>query len=182
MLALAGALLGLLTALLYSRLLVDFMAWLWPDKSLRSLLRPHASPSSMGYGVLGAVLAAAVTVWWVTRSLSKIAPRALLSGQTTEENASLKRSWWLPIVTISAALAAAALLVSGFFVQGQEEWAGTFFGSGMLLLTAGLCCVRLWMRGDRGGWRAWRASACATRPGTRRGACWRSGCWRRRCS
>jgi hypothetical protein len=151
--ALVGAALGLLTAVLYSRALVDYLAWMWPDRAVRSLLHPHATPASMGWGVLGTLLAAAVTIWWVARSLSRLPPRALLAGQTSQESQPgvARASSWLQVVTLAALLAGAGLLVSGFFVPGHEAQAGTFFGAGMLFLTAGLCGVRLWMRRERGG-------------------------------
>lgn len=171
-LALVGVLLGCLAALLYSRLLVDLLAYLWPGGALRSLLRPHATISSAGWGALGTMAAAAVTIWWVVRVLGKVAPRALLAGQTTEENdpGPARRSWWLPVITLVAALVGAALLVLGFFVPGQEAQAGTFFGSGMMFLTAGLCLVRLWMRLDRSGQIAGRGPGAVARLGIRNAA------------
>lgn len=152
-LALLGAAAGLLTAVLYSRGLVTYLAWAWPDESLRSLLRPHASAASMGWGMLGTLLAVAFTIWWVTRALSRVSPRALLAGQTAQESqpGAARASWWLPVVAAGALLAGAGTLVGGFYAHGQEAQAGSFFGAGMLFLTAGLCGVRLWMRGQSGG-------------------------------
>ena len=110
----------------------------------------------MGWGVLGTLLAAAVTIWWVARALSRVVPRALLAGQTAQESQPgvAKKSWWLPVVALSALLAGAGLLVSGFYVHGQEAQAGSFFGAGMLFLTAGKSTKAPGELGQRGRQRA----------------------------
>jgi ABC-type antimicrobial peptide transport system permease subunit len=153
-LALIGTFLGLAAALGYSRLLVDFLAWLWPGGALRSLLRPHVSAWSLGWGALGMIVVSAATVWWVVRILGRVPPRALLAGQTTDEGAQglvAPPARWSRWLVIGAALGGAILLVMGFWMPGQEAQAGTFFSSGLLFLTAGLAAVRMWMRRDRAG-------------------------------
>jgi ABC-type lipoprotein release transport system permease subunit len=153
LLAAGGIVLGLLAALAYSRALVDWLAWLWPGGALRSLLEPHASPLSLVLGAGIMLLVSFVTVLWVVWVLGRVSPRALLAGQTTDEGEPGARpaSPWLRRVAIAAVVVAVGLLAMGFFVPGQEAQASTFFGSGMLFLTAGLLGMLLWMRRERHG-------------------------------
>jgi ABC-type antimicrobial peptide transport system permease subunit len=150
-LALAGAVLGLGAALAYSRLLVDFLAVLWPGGTLKSFLAPHASPLSLMVGAAGAIAVSVLTIAWVVRALGKVPPRALLAGQTTDEGdpAGPASSRWPWIALGASGALAVVLLAAGPLVPGQEAQAGTFFGSGTLFLVAGLTAVLLWMRRGR---------------------------------
>ena len=79
--------------------------------------------------------------------------RALLSGQTTEAlpTATGRRprlSLWISLASLVAALGCVA---GGSKLHDSEMQAMTFFGSGALLLTAGLAAVWAWMRGSRHG-------------------------------
>jgi ABC-type antimicrobial peptide transport system permease subunit len=174
-LALVGVVLGGAAALGYSRLLVDLLTALWPGGTLKSFLTPHATLLSLAIGAAGALAVSLLTIAWVVRVLGKVPPRALLAGQTTDENepealatgrrseipvanasGSLARFWRAGAVSSrSGALAAIVLgillLIVGPFVPGQEAKAGTFFGSGSLFLTAGLLAFYAWMRSSRLG-------------------------------
>jgi ABC-type antimicrobial peptide transport system permease subunit len=151
LLALAGAVLGGAAALAYSRLLVDFLAVLWPGGTLKSFLAPHASALSLLIGAAGALGVSVLTIAWVVRVLGKVPPRALLAGQTIDEGdpSVPASSRWARIVLIVSVVLGAILLGVGPLVPGQEAQAGTFFGSGALFLTAGLTAVLLWMRRGR---------------------------------
>ena len=147
-LALIGVVLGCGLALAYSRLLVGLLAALWPGGTLQSFLRPHASAASLLMGGGGAFVVSLLTIWWVVRALSRIAPRALLAGQTSDETsiAQTSATWKSLAILLASAILGVVLLVVGPFVPGQEAQAGTFFGSGMLFLTAGLVGLFRWMK------------------------------------
>jgi hypothetical protein len=161
-LALTGAALGGVVALLYSRLLVDLLAALWPGGVLRSFLAPHWTLLSLAAGTGGAFVVSLLTIAYVVRSLAKVPPRALLAGQTTGEGElGIKpASAWPARIALASAGLGVALLIAGPFVPGYEAQAGTFFGSGALFLTAGLLGVYAWMRRARhhlvegAGWRS----------------------------
>jgi ABC-type lipoprotein release transport system permease subunit len=159
-LALVGAVLGAFAAIAYSRLLVDLLANLWPGGTLKSFLSPHWTWLSLLAGTGGATAVSLLTIAWVVHVLGRVPPRALLAGQTTGEGElgiPAPSSWPIRIMT-AAALLGVLLLAIGPFVPGQEAQAGTFFGSGMLFLTAGLAGFFAWMRRgesaavEGGGW------------------------------
>lgn len=153
LLAGVGALLGCLVAMVYARLLLLLLAWFWPGGGLGSFLQADFSgslPSFMvGFG--GSLLVSVLTLGWSLRGLGRVPARALLTGQTSEENqpgpAKPPRwSWWTAIL---AGIGALVLLFVAGKVQGSEAKSGTFFGSGALLLTALLALLSAWMRSSR---------------------------------
>jgi ABC-type lipoprotein release transport system permease subunit len=151
-LALVGVLLGGAAALAYSRLLVDLLAALWPGGALKSFLEPHAGLLSLLLGAAGAMLVSLLTIFQVAWVMSRVPPRALLAGQTTEEGQGVQKSsprWLLWLMIAAGALGGILLLAGPYIPGGHEAQAGTFFTSGLLFLTAGLSAVSLWMRRGR---------------------------------
>ncbi len=151
LLALAGALVGSGVAIVYAGLLVQLLAALWPGGTLQSFLRPHTTWLSLAIGLIGSLVVSQLTIIWAVRVLGKVAPSALLAGQTTSESQPGKpsRPRWSQWIAGVAALCALILLISARWVQDHEMRAMTFFGSGSLLLTACLAAVWAWMRGSR---------------------------------
>src|SRR5205823_2908869 len=84
-----------------------------------------------------------LTLVWATRVLSKLSPRSLLSGETTPARglADTQPGWsrWLVPVGVVGAL---ALAIMARFLPSHEAQAGSFFGSGALLLMA--CLAGVW--------------------------------------
>ncbi len=152
-LAVIGGLVGLAGALGYAWLLLEHLRYWWPTGLEGSFLRLHVTAASFlkGYGASLAV--SVLTILWEVRVLAKTPPRVLLAGVTTPgEMAGIthKPPKWSVWTAIIAGVGALALVIAGRYVQGHEEQAGTFFGSGALLLTACLAAVWAWMRGTRG--------------------------------
>src|SRR5262249_49072641 len=150
-LALVGGLLGVGAAVLYADFLLGRLRVWWPGGLEETVLSLHVTPASLLIGYVAAVAVSAVTVAWAVRVLARIAPRALLQGQTTDElqPAAAPRSRWGLRVAVVSLVAAVVCLAAGFFIRNPEARAGSFFGSGMLLLTAGLAGLTAWMRGTR---------------------------------
>jgi ABC-type lipoprotein release transport system permease subunit len=164
-----GALLGAALGIVYSGLLVGLLAALWPGGQLRSFLHPAWTWQSLVIGALSALVVSLLTVAWVVRVLGKVPPRALLAGQTTDETTpggptQPKWSGWI----IGGSLAGGiTLLIAGLFMPGHEAQAGTFFGSGALLLTACLAALRQWMGRTRRGLVQGRGAWAVARLGVR---------------
>ncbi|HEV3262520.1 MAG TPA: FtsX-like permease family protein [Gemmataceae bacterium] len=150
LLAVGGALLGLAGAVLYARLLLSLLATL-PVGLERSLLQFHWTYQSFVIGYVVAVVVSVLTIVWAVRVLGHVSPSALLAGQTAAQDVdSLRRpARWSRWVAVGAAVAASACLVYGVYARDPEMKASSFFGSGALLLTAGLAAVWAWMRGSR---------------------------------
>ncbi len=147
-LAAAGGAIGLFGALAYARLMLDLLRASWPGGEALGFLRLHAGTLSFVYGYAGSLAVSLLTVVWATNVLGRLAPRSLLAGETTAADpaaARPARRWAGWVLAASLAGATACLLV-GCFARGQEAKAGSFFGSGSLLLIACLAAVWLWLR------------------------------------
>ena len=170
-LAALGALLGTGAAVLYGAFLIGWLRARWPGGLDASTLRLHVAPLSLLIGYAGAVLVSIVTVAWSVRVLGRVAPRALLQGQTTSDGpAAAARSRRSLLVCGVALVGAAGCLAGGWFVRDHEAQAGTFFGSGLLLLVAGLAGLLVWMRRSRHATVAGHGAAAVGRLGIRNAA------------
>jgi ABC-type antimicrobial peptide transport system permease subunit len=146
-LAVLGAAVGSGAAMGYSAALVRWLGVVWPGGTLRSLLRPDFTWTSLAIGFAASASVSLLTILWAVRGLGKASPRVLLAGNTTDETYGTKRadSPWGRRVAGGATLGAVALLAAGPFVKAAQEKAGTFFGAGALLLTAALAALAAWM-------------------------------------
>jgi ABC-type lipoprotein release transport system permease subunit len=152
-LAAVGGFAGLALAVGYAWVLLGFLRSWWRGSLDQSFLSLHAGADAWPSYVIGyaaALVVSLLTVAWAVRVLGRVAPRALLSGETTAEGPRPGgRVRWSPWVAGVSALLALACAVSGNWVSDPEMKAMTFFSSGALLLTAGLAAVWAWMRGTR---------------------------------
>lgn len=145
---LAG-LLGLLAAVGYAALMLRWLQRTWPGGGELTFLRLHAEPTSLAIGFVAGLLVNVATIWWSLRVLSRLAPRALMAGETTPPRTPSEttgRSLWVLLLSLAGAVAA---FVAGLVVQGHEAKAGSFFGCGALVLTAALTLA--WRRLNGGG-------------------------------
>ncbi|MBM3981083.1 MAG: FtsX-like permease family protein [Planctomycetes bacterium] len=169
--AAVGALLGLAVGVAYNRLLLNVLLNLWPDSEVRAYLRPHAAPESflLGFGMTLAMAFGAL--WWSARGLVKVAPPALLRGETTCAAQSTKPpARWLKWAAVGALVVGVACIASGGMVDNPDFRAMTFFGGGGLLLCAALALAALWMRRTRHAVVNGRGPVALARLGTRNAA------------
>ena len=173
LLAVVGTLVGCAAAVGYSALLVRFLGAIWPGGALQSFLRPHYTVLSFVYGGAASLVVSVLTILWSVFSLGRVAPSALLAGQTTVDGGTVQRkgirwSLWIEIVAL---IGAAVLSVAGGLVPSGDNQAMIFFGVGALLLTACLSVAARWMAGARsalvegGGW--WGVSRLGVRNAAR---------------
>ncbi len=146
LLAVAGAAVGLVAGVGYNRLLLGLLVRLWPDPEVGTFLEPHAAPLSFALGFGLTVVMALGALWLSVRGLVRVAPPALLRGETATaavgpEKAPRRARWMLLGVPVGLALIAA-----GAFVGNPDYRAMTFFAGGGLLLAAALAAVWLWMK------------------------------------
>ncbi len=138
-----GALVGVGAALLYAHAMLQLLIAKWPGGAGLNFLRLHAEPKSLLIGYFASAIVSLVTLYLATRFLSKRSPRSLLSGETAPSVglADSKPGWsrWL---VPTGVLGAIALAIAGQFISSHEAQAGTFLGSGALLLTA--CLAAVW--------------------------------------
>jgi hypothetical protein len=158
-LALAGAALGTLLAVVYARLVLHGLRTVWIGAVGTRDLHVELSAAALAAGAAGGALAALVAVAWTLRDLRRRTPRALLSGALAEWSPPRRRGRWLPL-----ALAVTAAAVLGAGTAGRIPSVAGFFGGGGLLLMAALSAASRALRGrprDAG------AAASVTRLGLR---------------
>ncbi|MFL5243777.1 MAG: FtsX-like permease family protein [Gemmataceae bacterium] len=152
-LALVGALAGLAIGYAYALFLLDLLQSLWPTTTSLSFLRLHAERLSVAIGFGAALIMSFVAISWAIRILGKVSPTALLMGETAvqENPGTEKRARWSVWISIASLALAVVLTVGGLFVKDHEARAGSFFGSGAFLLTAGLAALWAGMKRTREG-------------------------------
>jgi ABC-type lipoprotein release transport system permease subunit len=144
----AGGLLGVVGALAYAWLMLALLRAWWPGGLDRSLLRVHVMGTSLLIGYAAALAASVLAIGWGVYSLGRATPGALLAGQSLSAGGAPtgrrpSGSLALGGLALGGAL---ALLAAGYFIQDHIAEALAFFGSGGLLLTAGLAGLWAWLR------------------------------------
>jgi ABC-type antimicrobial peptide transport system permease subunit len=169
-LAAVGAALGLVAAVGYNRLLLGLLVRLWPDPEVGTFLEPHAAPLSFALGFGLTLLMAGGALWLSIRGLVRVAPPALLRGETavTTSGAVTTSRWarWL-LLGIPVGIASIA---AGSLIGNPDYRAMTFFTGGGLLLTAALAAVWVWMKRTRHAEVNGRGLPALTRLGARNAA------------
>lgn len=149
--AVVGGLLGTVLALVYADWLLGRLRSWWPGGLDSSILQLHATPLSLSLGFVAAFGVSVLTIAWAVFLLGRVPPRALIQGQTADEMTPTTpgRPRWSVRLALGGVVGGLVCLCAAPFVPGHEAQAGTFFGGGMLLLTAGLAVLSAWMRGAR---------------------------------
>ena len=146
LLAVAGAILGVAGALAYSWLIMLALRTWWVDAVGTTDLNLHASPAALAGGAAAGVIAGLACIAWSLRVLRRSSARQLMSGGWVDADAKVGTGGRrLAIIALAAAGCAIVLVIAGFV-----DWippAAAFFGSGTLLLAAGLCAIAAWLRG-----------------------------------
>jgi putative ABC transport system permease protein len=144
-----GSALGLVAATGYAAGMLAILGWLWPTQGVGSFLTLHLSATSLLIGFVGSILMSELAVWWAVRGLSRIEPSLLLKGVTGDESNQLLPSRWGPRIAVVGIVGAIGLLAAGPLMPPGEPRAGTFFGGGAALLTAGMAIVWSWLKRPR---------------------------------
>lgn len=148
--AVIGAAVGVLGGLGYAWAALGALRGGWSDAVGGLAFDFHASPASVIYGWVGAVLMALGTAWWVARVLWRRPVRSLLAGDTAKppRPGAGERPWWrawAPWVALAGAVGGVVALSVARGLQGEAR-AGAFFGGGLGFLAAGLAVVALILR------------------------------------
>ena len=158
-LALIGAALGIVGAILYGRLIVHGLGTWWVGAVGTTRLELHVRPASLILGAIGGCVAAVVCVLVSLRAVARLSPRALLTVQSldvsrTSDSRGARRNRLLSGVCLLGAL---VLLGIGFARPTAQ--AGAFFGAGAALLVGALLWLAGWLRArdtrpiaGRGAW------------------------------
>ncbi len=180
LLALIGCALGIIGAIAYGWLMMFGLRTWWVGAVGTTLLRLHIAPASVLSGAISIVLVAAICIWWVLRSLTKISPRGLMAGISFarqesgmgNQAAATAKLWrrLSPrlVAAVFGVLGLLLLLAATLKLIGQV---GGFFGAGITLLIALLFFWSAWLRSKKqllagSGW--WPVSQLGFRNATAR--------------
>lgn len=146
--AMVGAAIGALAGIAYAGLMIHGLTTWWVAAVVTPFLRLHVNPASIAIGAAIGVLVSLLTIAWSLRKFTKLPPRQLLAGDTSDPRdavlAAKPQAAWLPKLLVLAAICAG--LIAMFAGLGEEAQAGAFFGSGALVLTAMLALLRTKLR------------------------------------
>jgi ABC-type antimicrobial peptide transport system permease subunit len=148
--ALAGILLGVLGGIAYTQTALHGLSAVWSGATQGLELVFSASFGTLFNAALATLVVVLLTLFWASRKLFKMETRDLLAGSWSEDLkpvAAAKRSR-TPLILVG--LAVLMLTSSSVLMKNPEAVAGMFFGSGMLLMIAGLLWLRGWMQRDSG--------------------------------
>lgn len=148
--ALAGIVLGVFGGIAYTQTALHGLSNAWHGATQGLPLMFSASFGTILNAALVTLAVVLLTLFWASRTLFKVAARDLLAGSWSEESqpaAAVKRSRMVPVLV---GLAMVLLTDSSVFKRSPEAVAGAFFGSGMLLMIAGLLWLKARMRRDSG--------------------------------
>ncbi len=141
-LALAGGILGVLGAVVYTKLVLRALATVWSGAVGAVQFEFAANPVTLPAGLVASVLIALLAMWLASRRQLRHSARALLAGEATSESGREgKKGTAVPAVVAGVSLLLSAAIP---FLAGG---AGAFFGAGSLLLIAGLALAWRWLRG-----------------------------------
>lgn len=144
--AILGAIVGAVAGIAYAAVMIFGLNTWWVAATVTPFLKLHVNPVNLAIGFAVGVLVSLVTIAWSLRKLTRLEPRQLLAGDTTDPRdiaplSQKPKRGWVPAVLI---LAAIGLGIGALFAGLRDEaQAGAFFGSGALVLTA----LLMWLRG-----------------------------------
>ncbi|MBI3409849.1 MAG: ABC transporter permease [Planctomycetes bacterium] len=146
-LAILGGLVGLAGAIIYAERMLALLRRNWPGGENLAFLRVHVQPLSFAIGYAASLAVSLLTIMWATRILSKMSPRALLAGESSDilQPESTRRRWSTWILACST-FGAFGCLAAGLVSKDSEAQAGSFFGSGALFLTTSLAGLWGWLK------------------------------------
>ena len=168
--AIAGALIGVVLAIAWAAFMMFALRTWWVGAVGTTLLRLHISPTALAIGSVSAAVVAMLSIALTIRSLSRMTPRALLTGASNV--AVPARGGWSRV--LAPAALAGAVLLSVLSIAGAMPAAAGFFGAGALVLVGGLAAFRRWLTAPQ------RSAATAATVSSRaalglRNASWRPG-------
>ena len=146
-----GGLIGLGGGVVYAWLLMAGLRTWWLAAVGTPFLTLHINPLSLVLGYLIALVVILFSIGWTVRQLGRVPIPTLIAGGSSADGLSSRssgvraRSQILAFASLGITLA----LTIFALVSGTTASTGLFFGSGVLLLVAGLSFFSIWLRSGR---------------------------------
>ncbi len=146
-----GCLIGLGGGIIYAWLLMTGLRTWWLAAVGTPFLTLHVSPLSLVLGYLIALVVVLFSIGWTVRRFGKVPILTLIAGGSGIDGFSNQRSsGGIPNRILALASLGLALALTLFARVSATASTGLFFGSGVLLLIAGLAFFSIWVRLGRG--------------------------------
>lgn len=133
-LALLGAVLGVLLGIAYAALMLIGLKTWWLAAIVSPFIELSISPLSLVAGAVLGLLATYVTLGWTIRQFTRLSPHQLLTGNVTKPSGhgrSKQRRWIVRLFWAGALIS----VLAAAFLSGEAQ-AGAFFGCGACVLIA----------------------------------------------
>ncbi len=145
-----GALLGIAMGIGYAALMIFGLKTWWVGAISEPFLELHIDWISLLVGAVSGALICVMTIWWSLRKTRSQAVSKLLAGKmesnTMKPGQTSRRLIWIASLLIVGAI---GLSVMAIGLSGDAQ-AGSFMGSGFLILVAILIFVFRWLRQGEG--------------------------------
>lgn len=142
-LAVIGAAVGAGAGLLYTRAVLTALASVWRGAVGTGDIAFHANGRTIAIGIMVSILVALLAIAWTLRRQGRQPIRQLLAiGAGSGATALTARRCRAAIITAAVCVVAAVAIALFAPTDSAEATAGAFFGSGSLLLIAGLALCR----------------------------------------
>jgi putative ABC transport system permease protein len=153
-LAVLGAIVGSVAALLYTRIMIYGLATVWQSAVAGSTIQFYAKPITLFAGAFGAVIVCLIAIWLTLRKQVSRPARELLAGNpewqffTTKRFSKGRIGLAIAIIAVIGAVVLLAVLGTG----DSGAVSAAFFGAGALLLIAGLGLTHALLKIVAGTW------------------------------
>ncbi|MBK8093397.1 MAG: ABC transporter permease [Verrucomicrobiaceae bacterium] len=145
--AVLGVVLGVFGGELYTKSALAGLAGAWSGAAKGLALHFEVTALTRVIAVVSTLLAVLLTLWWVSRKIFRTPARELLAGSVADTPlVAQKAASMLP--ALLCLILALVLIPAAMFTTDPMAVSGMFFGSGMLLMIAGILLLRGWMRRD----------------------------------
>ena len=146
-----GGVIGLGGGVIYAWLLMAGLRTWWLAAVGTPFLFLHINPLSLVLGYLIALVVVLFSIGWTVRQFGKVPIPALIAGVSVADGLSNRSSGATARnrILAFASLGIALALTIFALVSGTTASAGIFFGSGVLLLIAGLAFFAIWLRSGK---------------------------------
>lgn len=145
LIAVAGAIFGLVAALMYTAILIAALSTVWKGAIGGSVIHFHPGPAGLLAGLVTGAAVSAAAVWLTLQRQLRRPAREFLAGALREQFLTIgpQPPGKVPMIVGGVSLALALLILFIFGRGGATAASGAFFAAGAMLLTAGLCGVFL---------------------------------------
>ncbi len=145
-LSIVGAIIGTGAGLLYTRAVLAALASIWRDAVGTSDIAFHAEPRTIVIGIVSSITVSMLAIAWTLRRQGRQPVRQLLASGASSGAAlfTAHRSRFASV--IAAICLVAAIAIAAFAPSDSAQAAaGAFFGSGALLMFAGIALSKWWL-------------------------------------